>query len=33
MKKVMLVMAMALISVMQVCAQNVKVDDKEIVGA
>lgn len=32
MKKAMLVMAMALIGAMQVSAQNVKVDDKEIVG-
>ena len=32
MKKAMLVMAMALIGVMQVSAQNVKVDDKELIG-
>ena len=32
MKKVMLVMAVALVSALQVCAQNVKVDDKELVG-
>ena len=33
MKKVMMLIAATLMSVMQVCAQNVKVDDKEIVGA
>lgn len=32
MKKMMLVMAMALMSAMQVCAQSAKVADKEIVG-
>ena len=32
MKKVLFVMAVALIAVLQVSAQNVKVDDKEIVG-
>ena len=32
MKKVMLVMAVALMSVLQVSAQNVKMDDKEIIG-
>ena len=32
MKKMMLVIAMALMSVLQVSAQNVKVDDKEIIG-
>lgn len=33
MKQVILVMAMALMSAMQANAQNVKIDDKEIVGA
>lgn len=33
MKKVILAIAMALISAMQTNAQNVKIDDKEIVGA
>ena len=32
MKKMMLVMAMALMGAMQVSAQNVKVDDKELIG-
>ncbi|MBQ8467230.1 MAG: hypothetical protein IJ546_05995 [Prevotella sp.] len=32
MKKVMLVMAVALMSALQVSAQNVKMDDKEIIG-
>lgn len=32
MKKVMLVMAVALMSVLQVSAQNAKIDDKEIIG-
>ena len=32
MKKAMLVMAMALMGAMQVSAQNVKVDDKELIG-
>jgi len=32
MKKAMLVMAMALTGAMQVSAQNVKVDDKELIG-
>ena len=32
MKKVMLVMAMALLGAMQVSAQSVKVDDKELIG-
>ena len=32
MKKVMLVMAVALMSVLQLSAQNAKIDDKEIIG-
>ena len=32
MKRVMLVMAVALMSALQVSAQNVKIDDKELVG-
>ena len=32
MKKAMLVLAMALMGAMQVSAQNVKVDDKELIG-